>query len=871
MNKISKMCLPADLVCEYRHNPIHIDETNPRLSWKLQDSRNNAKQTAWRIVAATSPAAMEGKPDLWDTGKKSGAECLDIEYAGKPLASRMNVYWKVKIWDHTGVESAWSETARFETAFFNASDWKAKWIGLKQKPNEPLPCLRRDFKLKENPKKARLYVTAQGLFETSLNGTRVGNDYFTPGWTDYKKRIHYMVYDVTTLLCAGVNAASVMLGNGWFSGRLGWAKQRNFYGEQLALLYQLEVTYKDDSVEVMVSDSSWKAHTGPVIESDLYDGESYDARLEMKEWTKPLFDTSLWNSVSIFSSPKARIMAKPNIAVQRQEELCARNITEPTSGVYIFDLEQNMVGLARVHIHGNIKNDKITLRFGEMLNADGSLYTANLRSAKAIDTYICGSSRDVVWEPHFTFHGFRYVEISGLRERPKKSDITGIVLHSGIPSTGKFECSNHSVNRLQQNILWGQKGNFFEAPTDCPQRDERLGWTGDAQVFARTACFNRDVASFFEKWGSDIDDARYPNGTIPHVVPDVLRKNDNPQDWEAGAAAWADAAVICPWTVYLCYADKRILERSYDTMRSFVEWRVKTSKNFIHSSACFGDWLAIDMEGLECGRTPTPRDLIATAYFARTTEIVAKAAEIIGKSADAKKYTSLHKKILKAFTHEFVSPSGLLVGDTQTSYLLALGFNLLPVKSRVHAIERLISNLQQRKWHLSTGFVGTPLLAPVLSAVGRTDAAYKLLLQDTYPGWLYTVSQGATTMWERWNSWTKEKGFGDVSMNSFNHYAYGAIGEWMYATMAGLDLDSETPGYKHLILHPTPGEGITYAWAELKTRYGTAGSGWKISGKKVTYKFIIPANTSATIIFPGEKAIQKGAGSYSFTKSYFKK
>ncbi|MBL8028590.1 MAG: family 78 glycoside hydrolase catalytic domain [Fibrobacteres bacterium] len=856
-----KTCCPIELLCEFRQNPIHIDEKHPRLSWKIKDPRNNAKQTAYQIAAATSLSALKYNPDLWDTGKIKSSDSFDIEYAGKPLASRMTVYWKVKVWDLNGAESVWSETAKFETAFLKTSDWKAEWIGLKQKENEPLPCFKREFTLKDNPVKAKLYITAQGLFEASLNGRRVGEDYFTPGWTDYNKRIHYMVYDVTDLLYAGKNAADVMLGNGWFSGRLGWAKQRNCYGKQLSLLCQLEVTYKDNSTETIVSDSSWKGCSGPLIESDFYDGESYDANREIGKGTK-------WKQVSVFPPPKAIIMAKPNIGVQRQEELTAVKITEPAKGVYIFDLDQNMVGWARLRIRGNRKNDKITIRFGEMLNADGTLYTINMRSAKVTDTYICRSSEETVWEPKFTFHGFRYIEISGLRKKPGKGDVTGVVLHSGMPSTGKFECSDPAVNRLQQNILWGQKGNFLEAPTDCPQRDERLGWTGDAQVFARTACFNRDVASFFEKWGSDIDDARFPDGAIPHVVPDVLRKKDGTQDPNAGAAAWADAAVICPWTVYLCYADKRILERSYETMKGFVEWRVKTSKNFIHSRACFGDWLAIDMEGSECGRTPTPRDLIATAYFARTAEIVAKAAEIIGKSADAKRFTSLHNKIREAFNREFVAPSGLLVGDTQTSYLLALGFNLLSGRAKERAVERLVSNLEKRNWHLSTGFVGTPLLAPVLSAVGRSDISYKLLLQNTYPSWLYTVANGATTMWERWNSWTKEKGFGDASMNSFNHYAYGAIGEWMYATVAGLDLDPEIPGYKHLLLHPTPGEGLTHAFAELKTRHGTAFSGWKITGNKITYKFTIPANTYATILLPGEKAIERGAGEYTFTKSF---
>jgi alpha-L-rhamnosidase len=520
-----------------------------------------------------------------------------------------------------------------------------------------------------------------------------------------------------------------------------------------------------------------------------------------------------------------------------------------------------MVGWVRLKIRGN-KGQMVTIRHAEMLSADGTLYTANLGSAQCTDRYLCRGGGEEVYEPRFTFHGFRYVEVTGLSEKPLPSDVTGVVLHSDIPATGSFECSDPLVNRLQQNIVWSQKGNFLEVPTDCPQRNERLGWTGDAQLFTRTACFNRDVAAFFTKWCIDLADAQHEDGAFPHVAPDVIR------DGGRGCAAWADAGVICPWTIYLCYGDKRILERHYSSMVKWVEWRVRNSKNLICSSACFGDWLAIDIAANSPGRSPTPSEVITTAYFAYTTAIVAKASGIIGRKADAAKYAGLAKRVKEAFNREFVSPNGRIAGDTQTAYLLALGFGLLSGKKQKRALEQLAGDIEGRKTHLSTGFVGTPLVAPVLSRHGRTDLAYKLLLQETYPSWLYTVLQGATTMWERWNSYTKEQGFGDASMNSFNHYAYGAIGEWMYNTVAGIELDESNPGYKHVIFRPTPGKGVTWAKGELMTRYGRVICSWKTQRGKLAVTVTLPANTSGTLFLPRQKPRRILPGTFYLSVPY---
>lgn len=861
----------CNLRCEHLANPIGLDEVKPRLSWQLEDARAGAWQTACQIVAASSCEALETKPDLWDSGRIQTDQCLDIVYGGKRLTSRQRVWWRVRVWDHAGQPTGWSTPAFFEMGLLKPADWTAQWIGRpigSREGSQPGPLLRKTFSLRTGVARARLYASARGLFELHLNGNRVGDDYFTPGWTDYNKRIQYLVYDVTSRLRPGDNVLGAMLGDGWFAGFLVWAKNHFLYGDQLSLMTQLEVEYIDGTREVIGSGPDWKTTLGPIVKSDIYNGETYDARLERHGWNGPDYDASEWQAATVFPAPDAPLVAKRNAPVRKQEELHPVAQTEPAFGVHVFDLGQNMVGWARIKVCAPA-GTTVTIRFAEMLNADGTLYTENLRSAECTDRYICRGGGEEVYEPHFTFHGFRYVELTGLCEKPCHSDVTGIVLHSEMPATGTFECSDPLINRLQQNILWGQKGNFLEVPTDCPQRDERLGWTGDAQVFIRTAAYNRDVAAFFTKWCIDLADSQCKDGAFPHVAPDVIRDNGR------GCAAWADAGVICPWTVYLCYGDTRILERQYDSMKRWIAWQKKQSKDLINSSACFGDWLALDVYEAGKTRSLTPGEIIGTAYFAHTTGILARVAKVLGKKADARTYAALHTRIKAAFNREFVTPSGRLVSGTQTAYLLALGFDLLPVAKRKAALNHLVADITNRKFHLATGFVGTPLLAPVLTRFGRVDVAYKLLHQETFPSWLFSILQGATTMWERWNSYTREHGFGDKGMNSFNHYAYGAIGEWLYNTVAGIELDPAAPGYKHIFIRPKPpvcpapggaaaGEGLTWARGELLTRYGKVVSSWKVEDGKLNVSVTIPANTKATIILPGMKPRKVPAGRYCF-------
>lgn len=865
---MENLCLPIDLVCEFLKNPIGLSETTPRLSWKIQDTRPDARQTAYQIVASKNVIDLESKPELWKTGWVKSNNCLDIEWEGKALKSNTKVYWKVRVKDSKGKESPWSEVAYFEMGYLKKSDWSAQWISDGKERPGPSPYFRKTFQLSEKPINARLRITSRGLFEANLNGNKVGQDYFTPGWTEFNKRIHCLTYDVTDQLVQGDNVIGVVLGDGWFAGNMGWSNNRNIWGNTLSLLAEIVIELPNGDIQKIVSNEEWKTQYGAVRESDIYNGEIVDMRLTLSGWDSAHYDDSAWSNAVVVSKPAAEIIGKPGYPVRKQEEMPAIHLTEPKFGVHVFDFGQNMVGLVRIKIHGHQFGDEVVIRYAEMLQANGMIYTENLRGAKCTDTVYCNDYGEIVFEPKFTFHGFQFVELTGLRRKPDLSDVTGVVLHTEIPSTGLFECSEPLINQLQHNIVWGQKGNFFETPTDCPQRDERLGWTGDAQIFIGTAAFNRDVASFFEKYCEDMEDAQFSDGRIPHVAPNPFRDEKGNSGKGGGQAAWADAVVICPWVTYLCYGDVRILERRYESMKKFVDWRAKTAKNYIHSEGIFGDWLAIDSPEDNRSGSPTPSDLIATAYFGKTTEILSKIAVILKKASDAKKYAALFKKIKSAFDDEFVSQGGRIVGDNQCSYLLALGFDLLPENKKEAAAAHLIKSIEKWKYHLSTGFVGTPLLAPVLTKIGRVDLAYKLLLNQTYPSWIYPILQGATTMWERWNSYTKEKGFGNAKMNSFNHYAYGAIGEWMVSSVAGLGLDEKAPGYKHIVIQPQIGEGITWAKAELMTRYGKASSAWEVKNDEFVLKVEVPANTYATIILPNNAPIQCVAGTHELKQTF---
>lgn len=703
-------------------------------------------------------------------------------------------------------------------------------------PTQPCPYLRREFAVQGSVSRARVYATAKGVYELHLNGAKVGEDVLSPGWTDYTKRVQYQTYDVTTQLRQGMNCLGAILGDGWYAGNLSLIG-RHLYGPYpLGLLAQVHIEYADGTTQIVLTDGDWRGGTGAIVASDMQHGEAYDAQLEPTGWDEVGFDGDRrgWSPVAVVAAPGGRVVAEVGPPVKVMRALLPVSLAQPSPGVFIFDMGQNMVGWARLRVEGEAGR-LVRLRFGEMLNDDGTLYTANLRNAQQTDTYRLKGEGEEVFEPRFTFHGFRYVEVTGYPGVPSFGTIRGMVVHSAAPEVARFECGNPLVNQLVSNIMWGQRGNFVSIPTDCPQRDERMGWTGDAQVFARTACLNMDVAGFYTKWMRDVADAQRPDGQFTDVVPFVPIVG-------AGNAAWGDAGVIIPWTVYLAYGDTRIIEEHFEGMVRWVEWLQSTTKGLLRPDGGFGDWLSIDAD--------TPKPLVSTAFFAYSTSLVARMAAVIGRTGDAHRFEALFDAIREAFCKEYVREDGSIRGDTQTGYLLALHMNLLPEELRVAAADHLIERVSSRAWHLSTGFVGVGYLNPVLSEAGYDDVAYRLLTQDTYPSWGYSIMNGATTMWERWNSYTKESGFGDVGMNSFNHYSFGSIGEWLYRFAAGIDMNPGTCGYETIRIQPRLSSDLEWVRARYDSIRGPIGVEWHLGEERVTLEVDIPANTTAEVHLP---------------------
>lgn len=835
---------PTALRCEYQENPLGIDTRSPRFSWQLAPLLRGQRQSAYRILVASSEEKLRaGQGDLWDSGKVDSDQSVLVPYDGAALESRRRAWWKVRIWDKDGQESPDSPPAWFEMGLLDKADWQAQWISLPNPPdrNGPCPHLRREFALCQPVRKARAYASALGLYELFVNGKAVTEDRFLPGWTDYNKRAQYQTFDITALLIDGGNALGMILADGWYCGPLGFKAQVTSYADHPEGLVQIEIEYADGSRETLISDPSWKAATGPILTSTLYNGETYDSRLAMPRWAEAGFDDHAWAPALARPIGDIALSACPAPPVRAVEELAPISLAEPEPGAFVFDLGQNMVGWARLKWEGRA-GETITLRFAEMLNPDGTIYTTNLRGAEATDRYTFAEDGVAHYEPRFTFHGFRYVEMTGCDRFPTKDAITGIVAHSDLPITGAFECSSPLLNQLQKNILWGQRGNFLDVPTDCPQRDERLGWMGDAQVFARTACFNMDTAAFFTKWLRDVVDAQSAKGGFPDVAPRIV-------DFSDGAPAWGDAGVIVPWVVYSCYGDRRLLEEMYEPMARWIASIHEANPDFLwlnRRNNDFGDWLNID--------SPTPKDLIATAYFAHDADLMAHIARVLEKGDDAARYAELFENIRTAFCRRFLGEDGRLAGDTQTAYVLALRFDLLPEKMRPLAASHLAEDIKRRSNTLSTGFIGTGLLLPALTEAGYLELAYELALSECFPSWGYSIRHGATTMWERWDGWTEEKGFQTPEMNSFNHYAFGAIGEWLYGTVAGIDLDPADPGYKHVILKPQPGGGLTWARATYRSAYGEIASDWKIENGAFSWRIVVPVNTRATAYVPASGA-----------------
>ncbi|MDC7241648.1 MAG: family 78 glycoside hydrolase catalytic domain, partial [Spirochaetales bacterium] len=785
-----------DLKCEYRSNPLGLDCEKPRFFWKIESGDQNCFQKSYRIrVYRDALPGQNGEDELlWDTGVVESGDSIQIPYEGPALEPRRAYSWEVMITDREGNSSPWSSRERWETGLMESGNWQARWISSPDKSIES-PCFRKDFALDKELVSARLYASSRGLYRVMINGNQVTDDLFTPGWTEYRSRIQYQSYDVTALLASGENTLSSMLGNGWFRGSLGFAGGGAVYGDTLEMICQLHLTYSDGSEETVCSGEGWKCSEGAVRYSDLYHGEIYDSLMEPEGWKIPGFDDSQWSSAVVTDTPCTLLTAQESEAVRRTCEISVQEVLRSPKGETILDFGQNLVGWVRFSVKGK-RGDKIKLSHAEILDGEGNFYTGNLRSARQQIEYTLKGEETEVYEPFFSFQGFRYVRID---ESPESFDpakgCTAVVLHTDMEPTGTFSCSHPLINQLQHNILWGQKGNFLDVPTDCPQRDERLGWTGDAQVFAGTACYNMNGALFFTKWLNDLKTAQRANGSVPAVVtamPETALMM--PEDSGAG---WGDAAVIVPWNIYLAYGDRRLLEDQYPVMKGYVDYiRSRAEEGLLwNSGEHFGDWLALDAKpGSYKGATPD--DLVATAYYAHSADILSRAATALGNKEDALEYRELNGQIKEAFCQEYLTPRGRISSETQTAHIMALYFDLVPQEHRLRLAVSLISNLFENKWHLSTGFLGTPLLCPALSLVGREDAAFRLLLQEEYPSWLYQVRKGATTIWEHWDGIKPDGSMWSDDMNSFNHYAYGAIGEWMYRNLGGIRQDERAPGYR---------------------------------------------------------------------------
>ncbi|XHR30652.1 MAG: family 78 glycoside hydrolase catalytic domain [Chthoniobacteraceae bacterium] len=846
-------------VIPFQH-PLGIDDLFPVLHWEMPpDSMDLPPE--WQIQVADSRDALErGEANCWDSGWVCAPQANETVYRGRAGGSRERFWWRARFRTERGEEGEWSERHWWEYGLLHRDDWSAEWIssGASGGPRQGVaaPFLRKEFSLPAAPVRARLYITALGLYECEINGRAIAEDLFTPGWTDYRKRVQVQTYDVTRWLQAGDNAIGAILGDGWYCGHV-FNKGREHFGTRPALCAQLEVELEDGSSHRIATDGTWQFATGPILENDLIMGESYDARLELNGWSSAGYVSDDWLKVKVEPAPGIALSASAGPRVRRKEVFPLKRPLRTDAGAnlrWIFDVGQNIAGRVRIAVRGP-KGAVFQIRHAEMLDEKGELYVASLRSARCTDLYVCKGREVERWEPRFTFHGFRFVEVSASTPETSIESLEAFALYSDMEETGAFSCSHALLNQLFKNIGWGMKGNFLEVPTDCPQRDERLGWTGDAQVFVSTAAFLGDVRGFFHKWMLDVADAQRSTGSIPSVAPFVAC-------YEDGGPAWSDAAVICPWEIYRAYGDERILERNYRVMQRFVDFlRTTSCKDDIRSHPDInqwhghGDWLGLD--GGVDREGNTPKDLIATAFLAYDLELLTRIASILGNDADAAAYWDWRENVVRAFRRRFLTRDNVLVGNTQTARVLALHFNLLPEEARPVVARELVKDIQWRSDHLTTGFVGTPYLCQALEDSGHLDVAYRLLEQESFPSWLFPVKNGATTIWERWDGWTPEKGFQSAHMNSFNHYAYGAVGAWMVRTVAGLELDPGQPGGRRLIFRPRPGGTITRASARRKLVCGETSIAWELEPDALHVEVAVPVYSTATLIPPSGYVVEQ--------------
>lgn len=838
---------PVLLTCELMSDPIGIDKQAPVLSWQLVGNHLGVKQKAYKILVASSSEMLEkDEYDIWDSGKVISDQSVYVTYKGKPLLTGATYFWKVKVWNEAGNSSDYSDPARWEMALMKDQDWKASWV-VKSAVEDPgqSVLIRKAYKLKSDVIKARVYVTGLGGYVFYVNGKKVGKDILTPGWTEYPKRVQYQIYDIKDLLLEGDNVFGATLGNLWWSGGLGWSGKRRYSEGPLKLLAQIVIEYADGSLDVIATGPDWKWHSSPILSNSIYDGVTYDARLELGGWNRPGFDDDKWEQVNITQPGEAKLVVQQADPIHVTHQLKPISVKKTPANTWVFDFGQNMAGWARLKVKGKA-GDRVTMKFAELLHKDGTVAQENLRTAKATDVYILKGGEPEIWEPMFTYHGFRYVELSDFPGTPDKETLTGMVFHSDNPWIGSFECSDKLVNSIYKNITWGQRGNLMSVPTDCPQRDERLGWMGDTQIFSPTACYNMDMTRFFEKWMHDITDCQDETGFVNDVNPAIV---------VVGPAkpAWGDAVSVIPWNTYKFTGDRRVLEDNYENVKAWVEYMRGLAKDNLYiwaneDSTWFGyaDWIA---------PVKSPAQPVSVSYYFYSTKILSEMAAVLGHDKDVKTYSSLAKDIAKAYQNAYFDDQNQnYEGGTQTANLLPLAFGITPDDLKETVARNVANDVIARDVHPSTGFLGTGYILQMLSDHGYHELAWKMVRQTSYPSWGYMVANGATSIWELWDS-NKQP---PEQMNSRNHFALGCIGDWLFSYLAGINPDIENPGYKRSIIAPKPAEGLDWAKASVETHYGRLSSSWKFEAGVFTLDVEIPANTTSIVRIP-----VRGTGEFS--------
>ncbi|MFG2358299.1 family 78 glycoside hydrolase catalytic domain [Streptomyces sp. NPDC048521] len=829
---------------EHLTDGLGIGVPAPRLSWTLPPG--TGRQEAYELE-------LERSGTLHRTGRVESPEQVLVPWPGEPLTSRERVTVRVRVWaPHTPAPSPWSEPATVEAGLLDPADWQAVPVGAgwhEDPEAERRPArVRKDFRLDRPVAHARLYVTAHGLYEVEINGRTVGDETLAPGWTVYPHRLRYRTHDVTPHLTEGPNVIGAWLADGWYRGTYGFdGGTRNIYGTDQSLIAQLEVTYDDGTTLVVATNGTWKAAPGPILTSGLYEGETFDTRLHDPDWAKPGVPGAGWTPVRVHARDPRTLVAPQAPPVRCTEEITPVRTTGKDDGRHLVDFGQNLVGRLRVTVDGPA-GTTVTLRHAEVLQ-DGELATRPLREAHATDTLILAGDGPVTWEPRFTLHGFRYAEITGWPGEWAERAVTARVYHTDMRRTGWFECSDPLVNRLHENIVWSMRGNFVDIPTDCPQRDERLGWTGDIQVFAPTASFLHDCAGMLDSWLTDVGLEQLPDGTVPWYVP-VIPGGPMWTPIRPGAA-WGDVATLTPWTLYQRFGDLGLLRRHYPTAKAWVDLveRLAGPGRLWDTGFQLGDWLdpAAPPDDPAAGRTD--RYLVATAYFAHSARHLALAAHALGETADAGRYGVLADEVADAFRRRYVLPSGRMTSDSPTAYALGLAFDLVGAEQRRAAGDRLAELVLQDDTRIATGFVGTPLICDALTDTGHLGVAYRLLTQTGCPSWLYPVTMGATTIWERWDSLRPDGTLNPGGMTSFNHYALGAVADWLHRVVGGIT--ATAPGYREISFRPRPGGGITWARTRHETPYGTASLSWELTATGLSARITVPDGCRATAELPG--------------------